>query len=42
VTDAVVEHVTSNPPGMSATVEVVRNGTPLRLPVVFDREFALR
>jgi len=42
VADAVVNHVKSTPPGTSAIVEVVRNGTHLRLPVVFDRDFVLR
>jgi len=42
VADAVVEHVASTPPGTSTIVEVVRNGTHLRLPVVFDREFVLQ
>jgi len=42
VADAMVDHVGSTPSGTSAIVEVVRNGTHLRLPVVFDREFVLR
>jgi hypothetical protein len=42
VADAVVDHVGSTPPGTPTSVEVVRNGTHLRLQVVFDREFVLR
>ena len=42
VADAVVDHVKSTPPGTPTIVEVVRNGTHLRLPVFFDREFVLQ
>ncbi len=41
VADAVVDHVKRTPPGTSTFVEVVRNGTHLRLPVVFDRQFVM-
>jgi hypothetical protein len=42
VSNAVVGHVKSEPPDTPAMVHVVRDGTRLQLPVVFDRQFVLR